>query len=82
MQGVQTHIHELETGNEHEHCKIVQFCGCGTGLDQLMMGLGLWLWLWLWLTMVHHRREVIREESIDAPHLDSIDLLEVLGGCN
>lgn len=78
MQGVQTHIHELEAGNEYEHCKIVQFCDCSTGLDQLMMGLGFCLWL----TMVYHRREVIREESISALHLDSIDLLVVLGGCN
>lgn len=76
MQGVQAHIHELEAGNEHEHCKIVHFCDCGTGLDQLVMGLGLWL------TMGHHRREVIREESIEALRLDSIDLFVILGGCN
>jgi hypothetical protein len=80
MQGVQTHIHELEESNEHEHCKIVQFCDSGTGLDQLVMGLGLGLWLWL--TMVHRRREVIREESIDALRLDSIDLFVIFGGCN
>jgi len=74
MQGVQTHIHELEASNEHKHCKIVQFCDSGTGLDQLVMG------LCLWLTIVHHRHEVIREESIDALHLDSIDLFVILGG--
>jgi len=43
MQGVQTHVHELETGNEDEHGEIVQLCDSGTGLDQLMMGLGLYL---------------------------------------
>lgn len=78
MQGVQTHIHELEASNEHEQCKIVQFCDCSTGLNQLMMGLGLYVLL----AMVYHRREVIREESINALRLDSIDLLVVLGGCN
>ena len=78
MQGVQTHIHELEAGNENEHCKIVQCFDSGTGLDQLMMGLGLRLSL----TLVHHGREVIRWESIDALRLDSIDLLVVFGGCN
>lgn len=78
MQGVQTHIHELKASNEHEHCEIVQFCDCSTGLDQLMMG----LCFGLCLTMVYHRREVIREESISALRLDSIDLLVILGGCN
>jgi len=78
MQGVQTHIHEVEACNEHEHCKIVQFCDCSAGLDQLMMGLVFCLCL----TMVYHRREVIREESISALRLDSINLLVVLGGCN
>lgn len=55
MQGVQTHIHELETGNEKEHCKIVQLCASSTGLDQLMMGLGLSLNLSLWLTLIRRR---------------------------
>jgi hypothetical protein len=78
MQGVQTHIHKLEAGDESEDCKIVQFCDGGAGRDQLMMGLSLCLWS----AMVHHGRKVIMGESINALRLDSIDLLEVFGRCN
>ena len=39
MQGVQTHIHEVEAGNEHGHCKIIQFCDCRTDQDKWMTSL-------------------------------------------